>query len=62
MGEHSAPDGGWQGKLGRAALWLVANRRKVYAGLVVAVPLLARYIPGFPADALMEAARVFLGA
>ncbi|MFJ9318812.1 hypothetical protein [Streptomyces globisporus] len=62
MGEHSAPDDGWKANLGRAVLWLVANRRKVYAGLVVALPLLARYIPDFPSDALLDAARVFLGA
>lgn len=62
MGDCSAPNGGWLDKASRAASWFVANRRKLYAVAVVAIPLAARYIPGFPADALLDACKAFLGA
>ncbi|AUG87287.1 hypothetical protein HOS59_gp23 [Streptomyces phage Rowa] len=62
MGDHSAPDGGFLDKAARAVSWFVANRRKIYAVVVVAIPLVSRVWPDFPADALLDAARIFLGA
>jgi hypothetical protein len=62
MGEHSAADGGWLDKLTGALSWFAANRRKIYAVAVVVIPLASRYVPDFPSDAFMDAARVFLGA
>lgn len=65
MGKHSkarrAYDAAFM-KAYDAALWVGKNRRKIYAFLVVAIPLAARYIPDFPSDALMDVARIFLGA
>lgn len=64
MGEHSKPrkayDAAFMGVY-RAALWARKNRRTLYAAALVLIPLAARYWPDFPADALMDALRVFLG-
>jgi hypothetical protein len=61
MGDHSTPDAGWLDKLSRAVSWFVANRRKLYGVAIVVIPLASRYVPGFPADALLDACKVFLG-
>ncbi|MFI8830556.1 hypothetical protein ACIGPN_05960 [Streptomyces afghaniensis] len=58
MGDHSAPTNKWTQSLG----WLVRNRRKVAAALVVALPLVARLVPGFPGDVLLDALKTYLGA
>ena len=59
MGEHAvAQESRWI----RAAKWAVANRRKIAGALVLALPLIARYAPGFPADEIMSALRAYLGA
>jgi hypothetical protein len=58
MGEHSAPESQWAAALG----WAVRNRRKIAAALVVALPLLARLVPGFPADDVLSVLRTYLGA
>lgn len=46
----------------RALAWAVAHRRKLIAGAVVLLPLVARYAPGFPADEVLSALRAYLGA
>jgi hypothetical protein len=58
MGEHSAPENKWAVALG----WALRNRRKIAAALVVALPLLARLVPGFPADDVLSVLRTYLGA
>ncbi|MEU0245164.1 hypothetical protein ABZ192_12665 [Streptomyces sp. NPDC006235] len=58
MGEHSAPENKWAAALG----WALRNRRKIAAALVVALPLLARLVPGFPDDVLLDALKAYLGA
>jgi hypothetical protein len=65
MGEHSKPRKAYDAAfmaVYRSALWVGKHRRKIYAVAVVVIPLAARYMPDFPADALLDAARVFLGA
>ncbi|MFE3409442.1 hypothetical protein ACFXMT_14230 [Streptomyces mirabilis] len=62
MADHSAPNDGWLDKAGEAVTWVATHRRKIYGAALVLIPLAARYIPGFPADAFMDAARLFLGA
>ena len=59
MGEHSKAEPVWWS---RAVRWVVANRRKIYAAAVVAIPLVSRYVPGFPADEILGVLRAFLGA
>lgn len=62
MGDHSAPDSGALSKLGRVARWTWTHRRKVAAVALVAIPILARYVPGFPAAEAVSLLRTFLGA
>lgn len=45
-----------------ALTWVVTHRRKVLAAAIVAIPLLSRYVPGFPADDVLSVLRAFLGA
>lgn len=59
MGEHSKPS--WTSRLSDAGRWLAENRRKVYAVAVVALPLVSRYVPGFPSEEILSVARVILG-
>lgn len=40
------------------AAWVIAHRRKLYAVSVVAIPLVARYVPGFPTDEVLSVIRV----
>ena len=61
MGEHSAPDNGVIGKARDVARWVWQNRRKVAAAALVALPVVARYVPGFPADEAVSLLRTFLG-
>jgi hypothetical protein len=59
MGDHSAgSEPAWY----RAGVWTINNRRKLIAGAIVALPLLSRYVPDFPSDAIMTVLRGFLGA
>lgn len=59
MGEHSTDsEPTWL----RAAQWVVDNRRKLIAGALVALPIVARYVPGFPTDEVVSILRSFLGA
>jgi hypothetical protein len=62
MGEHSAPDKGMKAKATELARWAWRNRRKVAATAIVAIPIAARYLPGFPADEALAVLRSFLGA
>jgi hypothetical protein len=59
MGEHTATptDSSWL----RALKWCVAHRRKLIAGAIVALPLVSRFVPGFPADVFVDVLRSFLG-
>jgi hypothetical protein len=61
MGEHNAPDPGWAVKAKAVAAWLRSNRGKVLSVLVVALPLVSRFVPDFPSDALLSVVRAFLG-
>ena len=59
MGEHaSQSDSTWRAVAG----WAWSHRRKILAGVAVALPLVARYVPGFPDGALLDVLRVYLGA
>ena len=62
MGEHNKPESVWRTRLVRAARWVITNRRKIYAAAVVALPLVSRYVPGFPSDEILGVLRAFLGA
>ena len=69
MGEHSAAEAGWKVKAKRLAertwagiRWFAANRGKILGVAVVALPLISRYVPSFPADAVLDVVRAFLGA
>lgn len=59
MGEHEAPGKpSW-----RVALdWALAHKRSILGVAVVALPLLSRYVPGFPAEEVLSLLRSFLGA
>jgi len=59
VGEHSKAEPVWWS---RAARWAVENRRAIYAVVVAAIPLVSRYVPGFPSDEILGVLRVFLGA
>ncbi|MFF7408692.1 hypothetical protein [Streptomyces lydicus] len=59
LGTHSMPAAG---KMRTALAWLTKHRRKVYAVVVVLLPLVARYVPGFPADEILSVVRGILGA
>lgn len=58
MGTHSADSS----KFREALYWLVAHRRKVAAAVVVALPFVARFVPGFPDDVIADALRAYLGS
>lgn len=65
MGEHSAPRRAYDAvfmAVYDGIMWVAEHRRKLYAGALVALPLAARYIPGFPADALLDVCKAFLGS
>lgn len=49
-------------KLASALEWALAHKRAVAAVAVVAIPLIARAVPGFPAEDALRVARLFLGA
>lgn len=38
------------------------NRRKILLAAAVTVPIMARYVPGFPADEALSVVRILLGA
>lgn len=69
MGEHSATGTGWRERAKALAAktwagirWFAANRGKILGVAVVALPLISRYVPSFPADAVLDVVRAFLGA
>lgn len=62
MGEHNAPDSGVTAKATDLARWVWRNRRKVAAAALVALPVVARYVPNFPADEAVSVLRSLLGA
>ncbi|MCI3271033.1 hypothetical protein [Streptomyces cylindrosporus] len=62
MGEHSAPNAGVAGKALEVVRWVWRNRRKVAAAAIVALPFVARYVPGFPSEEAVDVLRAFLGA
>lgn len=59
MGEHSKPE---VGRVVSALRWVVANKGKIAAALLVVLPLVARYVPNFPTDEAVSVVRLFLGA
>lgn len=59
MGEHSAPAHSALYNAG-AALW--KHRRKIASALIVALPIVSRFVPDFPAGEIVSALRAFLGA
>jgi hypothetical protein len=58
MGNHSADSS----KLREAYYFVVAHRRKILSGAVVALPIVARFVPDFPSDEILAVLRGFLGA
>jgi hypothetical protein len=58
MGTHSVESS----KLREAWYWSVAHRRKILSGVVVALPLVARFVPDFPSDEILTVLRGLLGA
>lgn len=61
MGEHSKPETGWRTRAVQAIRWLVDNRRKILAAAAVALPLVSRYVPGFPSEEILTVMRAVLG-
>jgi len=59
MGTHSVET---PSRLREALYWALANRRKLAAAVVVALPFVARYVPGFPDDVIADALKAYLGA
>ena len=59
MGEHSAPN---VSKVREALFWVVAHRRKVAGALVLVLPAVAHLVPDFPAEEILRALKVYLGA
>lgn len=56
MGKHSTKS---------TPCWLqaiAAHKGKILAALVVLIPLISRWVPGFPTDEVLQALRIFLGA
>ncbi len=58
MGEHSAPS---PNKFMTAVGWAMEHKAKILSVAVVVLPLVSRYVPDFPSDAILSAVRVFLG-
>lgn len=59
MGDHSALP---ESTLARAKAWAWAHRRKIAMGAIVAMPLVSRVVPDFPANEAVSFLRMFLGA
>lgn len=59
MGEHSAPQ---DSVATRARNFAWKHRRKIAMGAILAMPLVSRVVPDFPADEAMSLLRLFLGA
>jgi len=59
MGDHSALP---ESALARAKAWAWAHRRKIAMGAIVAMPLVSRVVPDFPANEAVSFLRMFLGA
>lgn len=53
---------GFLAKVKNDAVWAVAHRRKVAAAIVVALPLISRALPSFPADDVLSFLRMYFGA
>jgi hypothetical protein len=62
MGDHSAENGPLKQMALDAGAYAWRNRRRIAAGVLVALPLLSRYFPGFPVDDVVKVVRLFLGA
>jgi hypothetical protein len=62
MGEHSVGTTGVKALALGAAAFVWVHRRKVGSGVLVALPFVARYFPGFPTDEVVRVVRLFLGA
>lgn len=59
MGDHSADQ---PSKLREAFYWAVAHRRKLVSVAIIALPIVSRFVPDFPASQVVDYLRVFLGA
>lgn len=62
MGMHSESATGVKALARDAAAFAWAHRRKVATGVLVALPFVARYFPGFPTEEVVRVVRLFLGA
>ncbi|MGW4986305.1 hypothetical protein ACWEQ3_01460 [Streptomyces mirabilis] len=74
MGDHSTPKPGVMSSVRASAnygallkvklvlAYLVTHRRKIVSALVVALPIVARLIPDFPADDILDVLRTYFGA
>jgi len=59
MGDHSKPRAS---RIRSALTWGYANRRKLALVAILALPLVSRHVPGFPADEALALLRSFLGS
>jgi hypothetical protein len=59
MGIHSV---GAKALARDAAAFVWAHRRKAASVVLVALPFVSRYFPGFPTDEVVRVVRLFLGA
>ncbi|MGX1133198.1 hypothetical protein RKD49_005388 [Streptomyces glaucescens] len=48
--------------MGKALEWAKAYRKSILAVAVVALPLVSRYVPGFPSDEILKVLGAILGA
>lgn len=62
MGTHSTSATGLKALARDAGAWLWTHRRKVASVVVVALPFVSRYFPGFPTEEVVKVVRLFLGA
>jgi hypothetical protein len=59
MGEHSKPR---EGRIRSALTWGYANRRRIALVGLLALPLVARYVPEFPTEEAVRLLRLLLGS
>jgi hypothetical protein len=62
MGDHSKTEASALSRVADGARWLIKNKAKVASALIVALPFVSRYVPGFPSEEALSILRVFLGA
>lgn len=59
MGEHSKPR---EGRIRSALTWALTNRRRIALAALLALPLVARYVPEFPTEEAVRLLKLVLGS